>query len=87
MMPVIGASGGVNGILGAMIYLMNKDSTLSDLKSNKRLLGVIALYIGIIIFAGLLGGTDGSSVAWVAHIGGFLGGIGIMMVLLKRQKI
>jgi membrane associated rhomboid family serine protease len=86
-MPVIGASGGVNGIFGAMIYLMNKDSTLSDLKSNKRLLGVVALYIGITIFAGLLGGPDGSSVAWVAHIGGFLGGIGIMMVLLKRQKI
>lgn len=85
-MPIIGASGGVSGIFGAMIYMMNANHSFSDIKSNHRLIKIVAVYIGITILAGLLGGPDGSSVAWVAHIGGFLAGIGIMMFLLKRQK-
>jgi membrane associated rhomboid family serine protease len=85
LMPIIGASGGVNGIFGAMIYMMNKEASFQQLKSNRNLITIVAVYIGITILAGLLGGPDGSSVAWVAHIGGFLAGIGIMMVLLKRR--
>lgn len=86
-MPIIGASGGISGIFGAMLYMMNQDNSLNPLKSNRRLLTIIGIYIGITILAGLLGGPDGSSVAWIAHIGGFLAGLGIMMVLLKRRKL
>lgn len=85
--PIIGASGGISGIFGALIYMMTPTPSLEGFLSNHKLFKVVAVYIGITILAGLLGGADGSSVAWVAHIGGFLAGIGIMMALLKRQKI
>lgn len=86
-MPIIGASGGVSGVFGAMIYMMNPTQSMKGLLSNRNLLAVVAIYIGITIIAGLLGGPDGSSVAWVAHIGGFLAGLGIMMALIKRRKL
>jgi membrane associated rhomboid family serine protease len=86
IMPIIGASGGVSGIFGAMIYMMNPTQSMKGLLQNRNLLAVVAIYIGITIIAGLMGGPDGSSVAWVAHIGGFLAGLGIMIVLLKRHR-
>lgn len=86
-MPIVGASGGISGIFGAMIVLMNQargDSIGGE--SKNTLMPVIIAYLGITIVMGLMGAPDGSSVAWIAHIGGFLAGVGIMMTLLKRQK-
>ncbi|HAJ90914.1 MAG TPA: hypothetical protein DCM27_07905 [Rhodospirillaceae bacterium] len=82
-MPIIGASGGISGIFGAMLVVMNQ--TRSSLDKN-TLMPVIIAYIGISVLVGLMGAPDGSSVAWIAHIGGFLAGIGFMMTLLKRRK-
>jgi len=84
-MPIIGASGGISGVFGAMLILLNKQSSM-DTGIRTKLLPIIAIYIGITILIGLMGGPDGSSVAWVAHIGGFLAGIGIMLGFLKSQK-
>jgi membrane associated rhomboid family serine protease len=83
MMPIIGASGGISGIFGAMIVVMNQARSSVD---KSTLMPVIIAYLGITIVMGLMGGPDGSSVAWVAHIGGFLAGVGFMMTLLKRRK-
>ena len=82
-MPIIGASGGISGIFGAMLVMMNQSGPSVD---KSRLMPIIIAYIGITILMGLMGGPDGSSVAWIAHIGGFLAGIGFMMTLLKRQR-
>lgn len=82
-MPIIGASGGISGIFGAMIVIMNQARSSVD---KSTLMPVIIAYIGITVLVGLMGGPDGSSVAWVAHIGGFLAGVGFMMTLLKNQK-
>ena len=84
--PIIGASGGISGIFGAMIYLMNK--TQNDVRNTQhrsRMIPIIVAYIGITALIGMIGGPDGASVAWIAHIGGFLSGIGIMMFLLKNR--
>ena len=86
-MPIVGASGGISGIFGAMIVLMNKmqgDAVGGERKST--LMPVIVAYLGITIIMGLMGAPDGSSVAWIAHIGGFLAGVGLMMTWLKRRK-
>lgn len=82
-MPIIGASGGISGIFGAMVVVMNQNRSSID---KNTLMPVIIAYIGITVLMGLMGGPDGSSVAWVAHLGGFLAGIGFMMTLLKHQK-
>lgn len=82
-MPIVGASGGISGIFGAMIVMMNQARSSVD---KSTLMPVAIAYIGIAVLTGLMGGPDGSSVAWVAHIGGFLAGIGFMMTLLKNQK-
>lgn len=82
-MPIIGASGGISGVFGAMIVAMNQARSSVD---KSTLMPVIIAYIGISVVTGLMGGPDGSSVAWVAHIGGFLAGVGFMMTLLKNQK-
>lgn len=86
-MPIIGASGGISGVFGAMIVVMNQARLQTGSSVDKNtLMPVIIVYIGITVLTGLMGGPDGSSVAWVAHIGGFLAGVGCMMMLLKNQK-
>lgn len=86
-MPIIGASGGISGIFGAMIVVMSQTQSQRGASVDKsRLMPVIIAYIGISVVMGLMGGMDGSSVAWVAHIGGFLAGIGFMMAILKHQR-
>lgn len=82
-MPIIGASGGISGIFGAMIVVMSQSGPSVD---KSRLMPVIIAYIGITVLIGLMGAPDGSSVAWIAYIGGFLAGVGFMMTLLKHQK-
>ena len=81
-MPIIGASGGVSALFGAMLYMMRTD----NIGRTTPILPIIIVWIGVSIIGGFLGAPDGSPVAWIAHIAGFLSGIGIMMILLKCQK-
>ena len=83
MEPVIGASGGISGLFGAILVIMKHDGQLQG--NNQRLLPMVVLWIALTIGFGMMGAPDGSSVAWVAHIGGFLGGIGIAMMMLKKR--
>ena len=85
-MPIVGASGGISGIFGAMIVLMNQTRNTIAGETKSTLMPVIIAYLGITIVMGLMGAPDGSSIAWIAHIGGFLAGVGLMMTWTKRQK-
>lgn len=70
--PVVGASGSISGVFGAVLMLMRYVGSLTSL------LPVAAIWIGLNIFFGLFGGTPGAggeSVAWVAHIAGFVFGL------------
>lgn len=71
--PVIGASGALSGLFGAMLVLMQRMGTIGN--GPRGLLPLAAIWIGISVLFGLTGGPDGSLIAWPAHIGGFLGGI------------
>jgi membrane associated rhomboid family serine protease len=46
---------------------------------NPRVLGFLAVWFGVNIIFGIgsiaIGGTEGVSIAWQAHIGGFLAGL------------
>lgn len=84
-MPVVGASGAISGLFGAILLGMRSgDAPATPLGPN--MMPVILVYIGISVLMGLMGAPDGSNVAWVAHIGGFLGGIGITHMMLKRTS-
>lgn len=85
-MPIVGASGGISGLFGAMLYLMHVTRDREGNGQNSRFMPIVMVYIAITVISGYMGAPDGSPIAWVAHIGGFLAGIGIMMTLLKQQK-
>lgn len=83
-LPIIGASGGVSALFGGMIYL-SKTQQENYTGQSRSILPIVAIWIGIAVIGGFLGAPNGSPVAWIAHIGGFLAGIGLMMTLLKRR--
>lgn len=82
--PVIGASGGLSGMFAAVLVMLHRQN-LSQ--SNKTVGGkfgmmpIIALWVGISVLFGVMGSPDGSSIAWLAHIGGFLGGFAAIRFL------
>jgi membrane associated rhomboid family serine protease len=74
--PMIGASGSVSGLFGALIMLMGKRGGLGHKTRNPWPL--IAFWIVFMIVAGVI---SGANTAWQTHIGGFLGGIGLLYLL------
>jgi len=70
--PVIGASGSISGVFGAVLILLWKVGRLPSL------LPVAGVWIALNIFFGLFGGMPGAAgeqIAWTAHIGGFVFGL------------
>ena len=94
--PMIGASGAVSGVLGAYLILFPHATVLTLVMFIFfiRLIRIPALivlgfWIVVQFFNGLgsfqrQGGEGG--VAWFAHIGGFLAGIVILLIIRPRTK-
>lgn len=82
--PVIGASGGISGLFAAVLVLLQQSGRLPTGKYG--LLPMILLWVGISILFGTLGGPGGETIAWVAHIGGFLAGF-ILLKPIMRMKV
>lgn len=91
--PIVGASGAVAGILGAyfITFPRARITSLIFIVFFITIRDIPALYFLLFWFIiqvfNLLSssGVMGTSVAWWAHIGGFLSGI-LLMSLLKRRK-
>jgi membrane associated rhomboid family serine protease len=82
--PMIGASGAIAGVLGGyvMLYPRARIMTLAavffiDLPAW--------VFLGI-WFVGQFFLPPGSGVAWMAHVGGFLTGIGAVRLLARRRR-
>jgi membrane associated rhomboid family serine protease len=91
--PMVGASGAVSGVLGAYLLLFPhaRVTTLIVLGFFFRLVQVpavvvLGLWILIQVVTGMLtlGATGG--VAFFAHIGGFVAGIGLLFALRPRGR-
>lgn len=80
--PVVGASGGIGGLFGGLLYLLYKRGQLGNLRNFKL---ALLVFIGVSIIFGLLGGPGGAAIAWIAHIGGFLGGVLITYFIMKKS--
>lgn len=78
--PMIGASGGLSGLFAAALIMMSRGQR--EMGGRFGILPFVLIWIGLSIGFGMLGGPDGSMVAWAAHVGGFLGGF----IVLKAMK-
>lgn len=79
--PVVGASGAISGVFGAVLMLMRQVGSLSSL------LPIAGIWIALNVFFGLFGGTPGAGgepVAWIAHVGGFIYGLVAIRLFMPR---
>jgi rhomboid family protein len=80
--PVIGASGAISGVFGAVLMLMRQVGSLSSL------LPIAGIWIALNVFFGIFGGTPGAGgepVAWAAHIAGFVYGLIAIRLFVPRR--
>jgi membrane associated rhomboid family serine protease len=90
---MVGASGAISGVLGAytVAFPHSRVVTIVPLGFYPLLLALPArffllVWLGIQILSGVAG-RGGSGVAWWAHIGGFLMGVLLMLVLAPRPEL
>ena len=86
--PTIGASGAIAGVMGSYLWLHPRAQVMSlvPLGLFSRLMPVPApLYLGIWfvfqIVSGFSTSAGGAGVAWWAHVGGFVAGLGMTAAL------
>ncbi|MBN1780161.1 rhomboid family intramembrane serine protease [bacterium] len=95
MVPMIGASGAISGVLGAYFIRFPKAKVhlLFFFFIIIRVFRVPApLMLGIWFLMQLLSGMadhgqTGSGIAWFAHIGGFVAGVIFILFFEKRRKV
>ncbi|HZQ01556.1 MAG TPA: rhomboid family intramembrane serine protease [Reyranella sp.] len=80
--PVVGASGAISGVFGAVLMLLRNAGRMTSL------LPVAGIWIALNVFFGVVGvtpGAGGEPVAWLAHIGGFVYGLLAIGFFTPRQ--
>lgn len=82
---MIGASGGISGLFGLMMVFMQRQPGSRSSGGLRPLLPLIGIWVFVSLISGLVGSPDGSAIAWIAHIGGFLGGIGFGLFLIRQR--
>jgi membrane associated rhomboid family serine protease len=91
--PMIGASGAVSGIMGAYLLLHPRARILILAFNVVPILAPASLVVGFDLLlnaamawdASFLGGPAGAGIAWFAHIGGFVSGMLLVLVLRSRD--
>jgi membrane associated rhomboid family serine protease len=93
--PVIGASGAISALMGYYAYLYHDRTIVSYIfgifRSVMTIRSFMLFWFGIQllgVIGGVLGGFAGG-IAWWAHIGGFVWGLGIawiVQLIIKRKK-
>lgn len=92
--PMIGASGAVSGVLGSYLLLFPRANVLTLLVVGffvriVRIPAVMVLGFWFLVqlVSGLVtwSGGPGGEVAWFAHLGGFLSGMALLVVLRPRS--
>jgi len=75
--PIIGASGALSGLFASVLIGLQKEGRLPA--GRYGIWPFAFLWIGISIIFGIFGNDlVGSPIAWIAHLGGFFGGLFLM---------
>lgn len=98
IVPTVGASGAIAGVLGAYFYLFPRARIISlvfffyyvELVALPASL-VLGLWIAIQVVSSLIAPSEGGGIAYTAHVGGFLTGLLLIIVfggkrLLRRRQ-
>jgi membrane associated rhomboid family serine protease len=91
--PMIGASGAISAVMGAYLLLHPKARILILAFNVVPILAPASIVVGIDLLlnaamawnAGVLTTPQAAAIAWYAHVGGFITGILLVMVLRARQ--
>lgn len=75
--PVVGASGALSGLFAAILVMMQRNG----MTGSRGILPMALVWIAISALFGLTGGPGGTSIAWAAHIGGFLAGFVVLKIM------
>ncbi len=93
VIPSIGASGAISGVLGAYLLLYPRAQVLVliPLGLFTRLLYipagiVLGFWFLMQIFSSAISPSEGGGVAWWAHIGGFVAGL-VLVGIFKKRKV
>lgn len=81
--PMIGASAGISGLFAALFSLMQGGPDGRRGAGGRQLMPFIVLWVIISLAFGLTGGPGGESIAWAAHIGGFLAGFVFLKPVMR----
>ncbi len=86
--PMIGASGAVAGVLGGYVMLYPR-ARIDTFMPIPFLFNLVALpawfFLGFWFLSQFFLGAA-SGIAWMAHVGGFLAGIGLVRLLARARK-
>ncbi|MCZ6523177.1 MAG: rhomboid family intramembrane serine protease, partial [Alphaproteobacteria bacterium] len=90
--PMIGASGAIAGVLGAYLLLYPRARVLvlvflGFFVTTLRLPALLVLGFWFVLqfFNAVVAGEAGGGVAWWAHIGGFVAGLGLILLFRDRR--
>jgi membrane associated rhomboid family serine protease len=83
--PMIGASGGISGLFGALLVVMYGKGYMGQGSGMQRLLPFVLIWLATTVFFGWFGvpGTGGAAIAWQTHVGGFLAGMMLAKVMAR----
>lgn len=93
LVPMIGASGAISGVLGAYLLLFPRARVLTLIPFGVFMhmeyipaAWLLGLWIVLQFFNGTLSlGSGGGGVAWFAHVGGFLAGMALIHLFVRRR--
>jgi membrane associated rhomboid family serine protease len=91
LIPSLGASGAISGVLGAYILLFpRRRVTMFFIRYVSQVSAFWAIGIWIVFQLisglGMLGGSETGGVAYAAHIGGFAAGLLLIKLFLPRNR-
>ena len=91
LIPSLGASGAISGVLGAYILLFpRRRVTMFFIRFITHVSAFWAIGVWIVFQLinglGMLGGEEAGGVAYAAHLGGFIAGLVLIKLFLPRQR-